>query len=127
MLACWRPHPHLAGFIRYPVEGAATLSRGLCEMWRSTKPDRVLANSPVESNVPALLLSGNFDPITPPSYAELGRSDALCTHTIIVLPHVGHGVLRSDRCAVRIAVEFIDEPLREPDSSCIADYARHRV
>ena len=111
-------HPHLAGFIRYPVEGAATLPR-LCEMWRS-KARPVLANSPVESNVPALLLSGNFDPITPPSYAEQAEATLSVSYNF-VLPHVGHGVLRSDRCAVRIAVEFIDEPLREPDSSCIAD------
>ena len=111
-------YPHLSGFVRYPVEGTVTLQR-LCEMWRSeARP--LLANSPVESKVPALLLSGNFDPITPPSYAEQAEATLSISYNF-VLPHVGHGVLRSDRCAVRIAVEFIDEPLREPDSSCIAD------
>ena len=77
-----------------------------------------MANNPVQSSVPALLLSGNFDPITPPSYAVLAEA-TLSDAFSYVLPHVGHGVLRSDRCAVRIATEFIDEPLNEPDSSCI--------
>jgi len=36
------------------------------------------------------------------------------------LPHVGHGVLRSDRCAVDIALDFINAPLSKPDGSCIS-------
>ncbi len=110
-------HPHLSGYLRYPVEGAATLPR-LCEMWMAeARPASV--NDPVESDLPALLLSGNFDPITPPTYADMAAA-TLTTSYNFVLPHVGHGVLRSDRCAVDIAVDFINAPLSEPDSSCIA-------
>ena len=109
-------YPHLTGFLSYPVEGTATLSR-LCDIFRN-KARPPMANSPVQSSVPALLLSGNFDPITPPSYAELAEA-TLSDSFSYVLPHVGHGVLRSDRCAVLIATAFIDEPLEEPDSSCI--------
>lgn len=111
-------HPHLSGYLRYAVEGAATLPR-LCDMWLAqARPASV--NDPVESDVPALLLSGNFDPITPPQYADMA-GETLTTSYNFVLPHVGHGVLRSDRCAVDIAVEFINAPYSEPDSSCIAD------
>ena len=111
-------HPHLSGYLRYPVEGAATLPR-LCELWLAeARPASV--NNPVESDVPALLLSGNFDPITPPRYADMA-GETLRTSYNFVLPHVGHGVLRSDRCAVDIAVDFISEPLVEPDSKCIAE------
>lgn len=110
-------HPHLSGFLRYPVEGAATLPR-LCELWLAeARPASV--NDPVESDVPALLLSGNFDPITPPHYADMA-AETLTNSYNFALPHVGHGVLRSDRCAVDIAVDFINEPFSEPDSSCIA-------
>ena len=109
--------PHLSGFLRYPVEGTATLGR-LCEIFRAeARPP--LANSPVHSSVPALLLSGNYDPITPPSYAEQAE-ETLAAAFSYILPHIGHGVLRSHRCAVRIALAFIDEPLEEPDSSCLA-------
>ncbi len=111
-------HPHLSGYLNYPVEGSATLAR-LCDMWRAkARPD--IANSPVVSDIPALLLSGNFDPITPPAYADLAN-ETLSTSYNFVLPHVSHGVLRSDDCAVRIAVAFIDDPAMEPDSSCIAE------
>ena len=110
-------YPHLSGFLRYPVEGAATMSR-LCERFRA-KARPALANHPVESAVPALLLSGNFDPITPPAYADLAEA-TLSGAFSFVLPHVGHGVLRSDRCAVRIATAFINDPFNEPDSACIA-------
>ncbi|MCY4064335.1 MAG: alpha/beta fold hydrolase [Chloroflexi bacterium] len=110
-------HPHLGGYLRYPVEGLSTLSR-LCGMWRAeARPLSV--NDPVLSDVPALLLSGNYDPITPPVYADMAEETLSASYNY-VLPHVGHGVLRSDRCAVDIAVDFINAPLSEPDSSCIA-------
>ena len=110
--------PHLSGFLSYPVEGSATLER-LCNLW-GAQPRPPSANSPIVSDIPALLLSGNLDPITPPNYAELAY-ETLTRSYNYVLPHVGHGVLRSDDCAIAIALEFIDEPMREPDSSCIAE------
>lgn len=111
-------HPHLSGFLRYPVEGTATLAR-LCGLWQAeARPAEV--NHPVTSDVPALLLSGNFDPITPPAYADIA-AETLTTAYNYLLPHVGHGVLRSEDCAVRIALAFINEPLNEPDSSCITE------
>ena len=113
-----RAHPHLSGYMRYPVEGVATLPR-LCDLWRA-KARPALANAPVASDIPALLLSGNFDPITPPSYADQAQ-ETLSAAFSYVLPHVGHGVLRSDRCAVRMAKAFIADPAAEPDSSCIAN------
>ena len=112
--------PHLSGFLSYPVEGSATLGR-LCELWQA-KPRPRSANSAVESDIPALLLSGNFDPITPPAYADLAFETLTLSYNY-VLPHVGHGVLRSDDCAIAIALEFIAEPMREPDSGCIAESA----
>lgn len=110
-------HPHLAGFLSYPVEGVATLSR-LCGLWGAA-PRPLSVNDPVASDVPALLLSGEFDPITPPVYADMA-AETLTTAYNFVLPHVGHGVLRSDGCAVDIAVAFINAPHSQPDSACIA-------
>ena len=110
-------HPHLAGYLSYPVEGVVTLSR-LCGLW-GAQARPISVNDPVASDVPALLLSGSFDPITPPIYADMA-SETLTTAYNFVLPHVGHGVLRSHRCAVDIAVAFINAPKNEPDSGCIA-------
>jgi hypothetical protein len=110
--------PHLEGFLRYPVEGLATVDR-LCDMWQAeARPE--IANTAVTSTIPTLLLTGNFDPITPPNYANLAN-ETLSTSYNYVLPHVGHGVLRSEECAVAIALDFINTPYTEPDINCIAE------
>ncbi|MDE2856141.1 MAG: alpha/beta fold hydrolase [Chloroflexota bacterium] len=111
-------YPHLSGYLYYPVEGPVALPR-LCAIWQAeARPASV--NQAVDSDVPALLLSGNFDPITPPVYADMA-GETLKTAYNFVLPHVGHGVLRSDRCAVDMALEFINAPLSEPNSNCISE------
>ena len=110
-------NPRLREFLKYPVEGPATLAR-LCEMW-GKQPRPASANLPVRSDVPTLLLSGRFDPITPPEYAA-AASETLSRAYSYVLPNVGHAALRSDDCAIVIALGFINAPLQTPDSSCIA-------
>ena len=110
-------HPHLSGYLRYPVEGLATLSR-LCGLWQA-EPRPLSVNDPVASDAPALLLSGHYDPITPSVYADMA-GETLSAAYSFVFPHVGHGVLRTERCAVDIALDFINAPHKEPDSSCIA-------
>lgn len=110
--------PHLEGFLRYPVEGMATVD-SLCDTWQAeARPE--IANTAVTSDIPTLLLTGHFDPITPLTYANLAN-ETLSTSYNYVLPHVGHGVLRSEDCAVSIALDFIDMPYSEPDISCIAE------
>lgn len=111
-------YPHLDGYLRYPVEGMGTVGR-LCDLWQ-TEARTAIANEAVTSNIPTLLLSGNFDPITPPEYAALAN-ETLSTSYSYLLPYVGHGVLRSDNCAVEIALAFIDDPIQEPDNHCIED------
>lgn len=109
--------PHLTGYLNYPVEGITTVDR-LCGLWQ-VQPRDIVANLPVASDIPTLLFSGNFDPITPPEYAELVNTMLENSYNF-VLPYVGHGVLRSDNCAVTMALEFIDAPNSEPDSECIS-------
>ncbi len=109
-------HPHLSGYLGYAVEGISTIQE-LCGLWQA-KARPAIANSPVESDIPTLLLSGDFDPITPPAYADM-TADTLATSYSFVLPQVGHGVLRSDSCAVDIALDFIASPWTEPDGGCI--------
>ncbi len=83
----------------------------------------------VRSDVPTLVLSGQFDPIPPPRY---GREVAsrLSRSFFFELPFIGHGVLRSrngealPRCAMRMTAAFVENPDVEPDSSCIAAMPR---
>lgn len=60
---------------------------------------------PLRSDIPTLLLSGEFDPVTPPEYAEqvaagLGNSRHL------ILPGHGHGVIGAG-CMPRVVAAFL--------------------
>ena len=88
----------------------------MCSVW----PEGVIDDdmkAPLESDIPTLVLSGEFDPITPPDYGEAilpGLSNA--TH--VIAPGQGHGVLPRG-CVPRIALEFVEQP--DPaavDASC---------
>ncbi|MCL6511830.1 MAG: alpha/beta hydrolase [Anaerolineae bacterium] len=90
----------------------------LCRLWGvETLPDEV--NEPVRSSVPTLLLSGRFDPITPPANGErVATSLERAWH--YVFPNVGHGVFRSQHCADQIVTAFIITPTAEPEAGCLA-------
>ncbi len=77
------------------------------------------ANEPVESDIPTLLLSGLFDPITPPQFAEMAQETLPNSHNF-VLPTGGHGVAFAvDDCIDSIVDDFLDDPLTEPSSACL--------
>jgi pimeloyl-ACP methyl ester carboxylesterase len=78
------------------------------------------ADEPVSSDVPALLLSGSFDPITPPANAE-EVARGLSLHRLFTFPNTGHGAFRSSPCADRIVYSFLNDPNARPDSRCLAD------
>lgn len=61
---------------------------------------------PVESDVPVLLLSGDLDPVTPPSWA-LDAKKTLRRSASVVLSGTGHTAAVS-ACARRIAARFVE-------------------
>jgi pimeloyl-ACP methyl ester carboxylesterase len=93
-----------------------TALRRQCAVWPSTpRPPFVFAGTAT----PALLLSGEHDPITPPRHVErvLGRfADAV--H--VVVPGHGHNVLPRG-CVADVAADFIDAgTARGLDTACVA-------
>jgi pimeloyl-ACP methyl ester carboxylesterase len=93
-----------------------------CALWgvRTAAP---VENEPVTSAVPVLVLSGQYDPITPPAYAELAARTL--THAFVfTFPGVGHGVflggLFVGGCSMRIMEAFLRDPAARPDATCIA-------
>jgi len=78
------------------------------------------AAAPVVSDVPALILAGEYDPLTPPRYGGIaGRT--LQRSLRLTFPGIGHGVQRTAPCAHAIMVAFLAAPGQPPDASCIAD------
>jgi len=97
----------------------------LCEFWE-VEPRPSIEREPVESDIPALVLSGQFDPATPPSYGERAAAN-LSNSQYLLFPGVGHGVLRSvtreddsPRCAQQVVVDFLADPASPVDGSCAA-------
>ncbi len=79
--------------------------RAICEVWPKGLVDADFAE-PMSSSVPALLLSGEFDPATPAAYgatAAAGFTNAL--H--VVVPGQGHGQSRLP-CIQRLVRRFIE-------------------
>ena len=91
-----------------------------CSMWPQGKiPADFL--EPVSSKVPVLILSGNFDPVTPPKYGqEVAKS--LPNSRRVVIPQAGHipDGLTDPGCLDRIITEFMDKgDARDLDTRCV--------
>jgi pimeloyl-ACP methyl ester carboxylesterase len=75
-----------------------------CEFWpRGEVPADYYA--PIRSAVPVLVLSGDVDPVTPPSWGETVTSQ-LANATHLTAPFTGHGVMTTG-CGQQIVRRFI--------------------
>jgi pimeloyl-ACP methyl ester carboxylesterase len=91
----------------------------LCEDWPVSRPPDS-ENEAVVSDVPTLLVSGFFDPITPPRFGSLA-AETLARAEHVVLPDQGHGAGFS-ACAMDVIAGFLAG--REPAATaCLAQLA----
>ena len=89
----------------------------ICQDWNSGQADPI-ENEPVYSQVPTLILAGEFDPITPPEWGlQVKRS--LDDSYYFEFPGVGHGASTVEGCPRQITLDFVEDPKRAPDSTCI--------
>jgi hypothetical protein len=79
------------------------------------------AFEPVISDVPTLLISGQFDPITPPENAEMVAAH-LSHSYVYAFPRVGHSVFGNHLCPMTMVLDFVNDPSQAPDSRCIDDF-----
>jgi pimeloyl-ACP methyl ester carboxylesterase len=76
--------------------------------------------APVVSGAPVLLLSGEYDPITPPAYAERVKADGLANSVHLVGRGQGHGLVGVG-CVPRLLRSFLESPApADLDASCLA-------
>lgn len=88
-----------------------------CEDWNATPPEP-RENQPVASDVPALVLAGEYDPITPPNWGRMAV-ETLSNAYFYEFSGNGHWVTRSSSCARQMAFEFWEQPGETPDSECM--------
>jgi len=73
---------------------------------------------PVTSDVPVLVLSGRFDPVTPPRFGD-AVARTLSRAQVVVAPHLSHSLILQDACVDSIVKAFLIEPGEAVDSSCL--------
>lgn len=93
-----------------------------CAFWpRGTVPQGY--REPVRSDAPVLLLSGELDPVTPPSWAEDAKK-TLPNSMHLVLPGVGHGT-GNFGCVRSLMADFLDRgSVQGLTSTCGENFSR---
>jgi pimeloyl-ACP methyl ester carboxylesterase len=87
-----------------------------CGRWGVT-PAPAGFNDVVASDVPALVLADEYDPITPPADGR-AAADALGHATLVEFPGLGHGAVFSHPCPEAVYKSFLADPAA-PDTSCV--------
>jgi len=99
--------------------------REACALWPRANVDSSYAK-PVRSNLPVLILTGEWDPVTPPSHGDaVARTLPNSLH--IVVPHGAHGFngLEGIDCIQRLSTEFIERGATKGlDTSCVKNIRR---
>lgn len=99
--------------------------REACALWPRAKIESDYSKA-FTSDVPALIITGEWDPVTPPAYGDaLTRTLKNSLH--IVVPHGGHGVggLENGDCVSRLSVEFIERGTSNGlDTACVKTIRR---
>jgi len=108
--------------IRRLFEGSPNLGEPvftICEIWGAKEADPI-ENEPINSDIPTLVLAGEYDPVTPPAWGEV-VAETLSNSFCFEFPGVGHGAsISGEECPLSIALAFLDDPTTEPDGSCVA-------
>ena len=109
-------HPEIAPMYENMVMG--TLSYQVCTEWGAGRADKS-ANEPVSSDVPVLLMAGEFDPITPPHWGRQA-AETLSNAYFYEFPGLGHGAAGVADCPSEMFVDFLENPWSAPSDACIA-------
>ena len=99
--------------------------REACALWPRAEVKRDYAE-PVRADVPVLILTGEWDPVTPPSNGD-SVAKTLTNSLHIVVPHGAHGLdgLENIDCILRIATEFVERRTSKGiDTSCVKTIRR---
>jgi len=91
--------------------------KAICSVWPAGPIDTDF-KSPLATDLPVLLLSGDADPITPPRYAELAAVELNRTRHLVG-KHQGHGQIAVG-CTKRLVAGFVEAADPETiDATCL--------
>jgi pimeloyl-ACP methyl ester carboxylesterase len=94
--------------------------REACALWPRAEVERDYAE-PVRADVPVLILTGEWDPVTPPSNGD-ATAKGLKHSLHIVVPHGAHalGGLENIDCITRLTADFVTRgTTKDLDTACV--------
>ena len=99
----------------------------VCPRWfdRQSAPNRSSGQRSTLIDVPTLMLSGEFDPITPPSWAK-SQSKMMRHAKTYVFKGVGHDVLDSAPCSSFIIAQFLQGKEVIDNTECDIDLSEYK-
>lgn len=103
-------HPRIADAFAVP------LTLDICDVWKTGAGGK-LDDEPITSSLPTLVLSGEFDPITPPEWARTVNADLTASH-LFEFPQSGHAVSAGEGCPLTIVLLFLQAPAERPKAAC---------
>lgn len=93
------------------------LTLDICASWSSGRAER-WERDRVVSDVPALILAGAFDPVTPIAWGERAAA-GLTNGTLVTFPDLGHALVLGGDCPVGLMQAFVHDPTRVVDTACV--------
>lgn len=108
-------HPQIKGL------SPTVFKAGVCKIW-GVKKANAIENKPVKSDIPVLLLSGEYDETTPPEWAENMISN-LSNSFHLIFKGWKHGITTNwaKPCGMETANIFFNNPSQKPASSCFEE------
>jgi pimeloyl-ACP methyl ester carboxylesterase len=103
--------------LRDPLMSGLNSEFSDCDIW-NVPAAPALENEPVRSDIPALILSGDYDPITPIAWGQ-AAADYLPNSSFYVLRGTGHGSVEVVPCATDLAIDFLADPGGLIDARCV--------
>lgn len=91
----------------------------VCAQW-PVQPVNPTETQAVTSDIPALVLSSENDPATPPMYGQ-ETAQTLSMSFLIAWPAIGHSILgNGEACGLNMMLAFIADPTTQPATDCIS-------
>jgi len=105
--------------IREHFQDSLIESVEVCEIWG------VPLSGPIEdeivvSDIPTLILVGQYDVATPPRWATLA-AEGLSNVTVAEFPGAGHALIDATPCSITISIGFMADPASPPNLTCLGE------
>lgn len=107
---------HLQNTVLIPYTKTA-LKYDLCHIWQVPNVDKKYKQAVSSETLPALFLSGEYDPITPSTWGKQAASHFKQGY-FFEFKGLSHSVISNQQCALLLTQNFLKNPQHPPNLAC---------